>query len=642
MKKTYILLFLLSISFCFAQSDFHDLVNAEKRSASSTMTLAVNPNTQNYNVTYHKLEFTVDPAVFSIAGKVTTTFTALANMSTITFDFYKRQLGPFTIASVKRNGVSLNYVHNATHELVINFGTILPVGTVATVEITYSGTPAVNGFDSFTTTTRSNGSKALYTLSEPFGARDWWPCKQDLNDKVDSIDVYITAPSQYVAVSNGIETTAPVITGSTKTTHFHHGYPIPAYLICMAVTDYTVFTQTAGTAPNTYPIINYIYPENFTSGVQTQLAQTPLILNLFSNLFELYPFHTEKYGHAQFGWGGGMEHTTVSFMNNFSRQLIAHEMGHQWFGDKITCGSWRDIWLNEGFATYLATLVIENFDGNTAFTAEKQAMINNITSQVGGAVYLTDAEATNVDRIFSGRLSYDKGGMVVNMLRWKLGDTAFFQAMKNYLADTNLAYKYAVTSDLKSHMEAVYGSSLTEFFNDWIYNQGYPTYTITAQNWGSGQAKIKVNQTQSHASVSFFEMPLPIRLISASGQTFDVVVNNTTNAQEFIVSVPFVVASVEFDPNRNIISKNNTVTLGTAPIEIEKTIAVYPNPVTDELHIQLPSNITLEKVIAFNSLGQKILESTTLDFSTSALSSGIHYLQIVTSEGTFNKKIIKI
>jgi aminopeptidase N len=642
MKKTYILLFLLSISFCFAQSDFHDLVNAEKRSASSTMNLAVNPNTQNYNITYHKLEFTVDPAVFSIAGKVTTTFTALANMSTITFDFYKRQLGPFTIASVKRNGVSLNYVHNSTHELVINFGTILPVGTVATVEITYSGTPAVNGFDSFTTTTRINGSKALYTLSEPFGARDWWPCKQDLNDKVDSIDVYITAPSQYVAVSNGIETTAPVITGSTKTTHFHHGYPIPAYLICMAVTDYTVFTQTAGTAPNTYPIINYIYPENFTSGVQTQLAQTPLILNLFSNLFELYPFHTEKYGHAQFGWGGGMEHTTVSFMNNFSRQLIAHEMGHQWFGDKITCGSWRDIWLNEGFATYLATLVIENFDGNTAFTAEKQAMINNITSQVGGAVYLTEAEATNVDRIFSGRLSYDKGGMVVNMLRWKLGDTAFFQAMKNYLADTNLAYKYAVTSDLKSHMEAVYGSSLTEFFNDWIYNQGYPTYTITAQNWGAGQAKIKVNQTQSHASVSFFEMPLPIRLISASGQTFDVVVNNTTNAQEFIVSVPFVVASVEFDPNRNIISKNNTVTLGTAPIEIEKTIAVYPNPVTDELHIQLPSNITLEKVIAFNSLGQKILESTTLDFSTSALSSGIHYLEIVTSEGTFNKKIIKI
>lgn len=645
MKKTYILLFLLSISFCFAQknqNDFNDLVKAEMRSASSSMNLAVNPNTQNYDVTYHKLEFTVNPAVFSISGKVTTTFTALSNMSTVTFDLYKRPIGPFTISSVKRNGIGLTFTHNATHELVINLGTIIPSGTSATVEITYSGAPAVNGFDSFTTTTRNNGSKALYTLSEPFGARDWWPCKQDMNDKVNSIDVYITAPAQYVAVSNGIETTAPVISGLNKTTHFHHGYPIAAYLICMAVTDYTVFNQTAGTAPNTYPIINYIYPENFTTNVQTQLAQTPLILDLYSNLFELYPFHNEKYGHAQFGWGGGMEHTTVSFMNNFSRQLIAHEMGHQWFGDKITCGSWRDIWLNEGFATYLATLVIENFDGNAAFVAEKNSMIDNITSQTGGAVYLTEAEALDVNRIFSNRLSYDKGAMVINMLRFKLGDAAFFQGMKNYLADPLLAYKYAVTSDLKSHLEAVYGSSLTEFFNDWIYNQGYPTYTITAQNWGVGQAKIKVNQTQSNASVTFFEMPLPIRLFDANGQSFDVVVNNTSNAQEFIVSVPFQVASVEFDPNKNIISKNNTVTLGTSSVEIEKTIAVYPNPVADELHIQLPSNITLEKVIAFNSLGQKILESTTLDFSTSSLSSGIHYLQIVTSEGTFNKKIIKI
>ena len=645
MKKYFLFSLLLSSSFLLAQknqTEISDLVNAEMRSASSSMNLAVNPNTQNYDVTYHKLEFTVDPAVFAISGKVTTTFTALSNMSTITFDFYKRPIGPFTIASVKRNNVNLTFTHNATHELVINLGTVLPSGTSATVEITYSGAPAVNGFDSFTTTTRANGSKALYTLSEPFGARDWWPCKQDLNDKVNSIDVYITAPLQYIAVSNGIETTAPIVTGANKTTHFHHGYPIPAYLICMAVTDYTVFNQTAGTSPNTYPIINYIYPENFNATVQTQLAQTPLILNLFSNLFELYPFHNEKYGHAQFGWGGGMEHTTVSFMNNFSRQLIAHEMGHQWFGDKITCGSWKDIWLNEGFATYLATLVIENFDGNAAFVAEKQAMITNITSQTTGAVYLTDAEATDVNRIFSGRLTYNKGGMVVNMLRWKLGDVAFFQAMKNYLADTNLAYKYAVTSDLKSHMEAVYGSSLTEFFNDWIYNQGYPTYSITAQNWGSGQAKITVNQTQSNASVSYFEMPLPIRLFSASGQSFDVVVNNTTNAQQFIVSVPFQVASLEFDPNRNIISKNNSVTLGTSTVEIEKTIAIYPNPVKDELHLQLPTNFNLEKVVVYNSLGQKMLESTTLDFSTSGLSSGIHILQIITSEGTFNKKIIKI
>ena len=643
MKKLYTFLFILTFFFSFSQQreEFKSIVNSEKKAANSVMNLAVNPNTQNYNITYHKLEFTVNPGVFFISGKVTTTFTALSNMTTVTFDLYKKQVGGFfTIASVKKNGVNLTYTYLATHELRINLGSTLTTGSSATVEITYSGAPAVNGFDSFTTTTRNNGSKTLYTLSEPFGARDWWPCKQDLNDKVDSIDVYITAPSQYIAVSNGLEV-SQTITGTNKTTHFHHGYPIPAYLICMAVTDYTVFTQSAGVSPNIYPIVNYIYPENFSTNVQAQLAQTPLILNLYSNLFELYPFHNEKYGHAQFGWGGGMEHTTVSFMNNFSRGLIAHEMGHQWFGDKITCGSWKDIWLNEGFATYLATLVIENFDGNAAFVNEKVGMINDITSQSNGAVYLTDTEATSVNRIFDYRLTYDKGAMVINMLRFKLGDAAFFQGMKNYLADPLLAYKYAVTTDLKSHLEAVYGQSLTEFFNDWIYNQGFPSYSITAQNWGIGQAKITISQTQSNSSVTYFEMPVPIRLSNDNGQTYDLVLNNTVNNQEFIVNVPFGFTNFEFDPNKNLISRNNTTTLGSATFELEKAIVVYPNPVLDEMHVQLPLDITIKKIQVFNNLGQLVLETTLKDFSVSQLSTGIHIVDIITENGTFHKKIIK-
>ena len=605
------------------------------KSASNLMAVAVNPNTLNYDVTYHKLEFTIDTAAYFVSGKVTTTYTALAIMNSVTFDLATQMI----VTSVKKDNVNLVFAQNASNELVITLPTPQSIGATATVEIIYSGAPPSGGFGSFATTTH-NGSPVLWTLSEPFGARDWWPCKQDLNDKINSIDVFITAPSQYVAVSNGLEQ-SQVVDGTNKTTHFHHGYPIPAYLICMAATNYTVYTQTAGTAPNTYPIVNYIYPENFTSSVQTQLNQTPLILDLFESLFEIYPFHNEKYGHAQFGWGGGMEHTTVSFMNNFSRSLIAHEMAHQWFGDKITCGTWKDIWLNEGFATYLASLVIENFDGTAAFVLDKTNMINNITSQPGGAVYLTDLEATNVGRIFSSRLSYNKGAMVLNMLRLKLGDTGFFQAMRNYLADSNLAYKYAVTSDLKWHMEEVYGSPLTEFFNDWIINQGYPTYTITAQNWGAGQAKITVNQTQSNTTVSYFEMPLPIRFTSADGQFFDTVVENTTNGQQFIVSVPFSITGVEFDRERDIISKNNTVTLGNDFFELDKAIEIYPNPVANELHVQMPTNISIDKITLFNNLGQKVLESNILDFSVSGLSSGILFVQIETSEGIFHKKIIK-
>lgn len=637
MKKSYIAAILLSISFSFAQENdavFDRMVESEMKSASKLLNLAVNPNTLNYDITQQTLRFSVDPAVYFINGNVQTTYTALNDLTTVTFDLTNQ----LTVSSVKKNNVNLTFVQNTNNELVITLPTTQLAGTAATLEIIYSGAPAT-GEQAFTAGNHA-GTPVIYTLSEPFGARDWWPCKQDLNDKINNLDVYITAPSQYKSVSNGLEM-SQTVNGNLKTTHFHHNYPIPAYLVAIAVTNYTIYNQTAGIAPNTFPIVNYIYPETFTPAVQSQLDQTPLIMNVFETLFETYPFHNEKYGHAQFGWGGGMEHTTVSFMGSFERSLIAHELGHQWFGDKITCGTWRDIWLNEGFAEYLSGLVIENLDGNTSFVNWKNSKINNITSVTNGAVYLTEAESTNVGRIFSSRLTYNKGAMVVNMLRFKLGDAVFFQGVRNYLADPNIAFKYAITPQLQTHLEAVYGQSLQEFFNDWVYKQGYPTYTITAQNWGNGQAKITINQTQSHFSVSYFEMPVPVRLTSSAGAIYDVTLNNTTNNQEFIIPVPFTVANVIFDPNKNIISKNNTATLGNANFELDKAIAVYPNPTSDEVHIQLPSDISVENCTIFNNLGQKVLESNTSDFSIAALSTGIHIIQITTSNGTFYKKIIK-
>jgi len=371
------------------------------------------------------------------------------------------------------------------------------------------------------------------------------------------------------------------------------------------------------------------------------VAQTLPIMNLFETLFEPYPFRNEKYGHAQFGWGGGMEHTTVSFMGSFGRGLIAHELAHQWFGDKITCGTWKDIWLNEGFATYLSALVIENLDGLNAFIAQKASMVDYITSSPSGNLYLTDVQLTDVGRIFSSRLSYNKGAMVLEMLRFKMGDTAFFQALRNYLADPNLAYDYAVTTDLKAHLEAVYGQSLTEFFNDWVYNQGYPTYTITAQNWGAGQARFVINQTQSDPSVSYFEMPVPVRIYGFNGEQADLVLNNTVNGQTIITAVPFPIVNVEFDPERHIISANSTISLGNETFDIDKAIAVYPNPTNDVIHIQLPNDIGVTHISVYNSLGQKVLESQTADFSVSTLSDGVHFIDIQTQEGTYHKKFIK-
>ena len=628
MKKIVLLGFLLFVSFVFSQDNlvlFEKMRASEANSASKLMSVKTNPNTANYDISYHKLEFTVNPAVYFISGKITTTYKALSDMTSLIFDLSST----LTVSSVKRGVDNLAFSQTAT-ELQIILPATQPSGTSETVEITYSGTPSNSGFGSFIQTTHGT-SPIIWTLSEPFGAMNWWPCKQDLNDKVNSIDVYITAPSQYTSVSNGVEPEAPVINGTNKTTHFHHNYPIPSYLICMAVTDYAVYNQTGGTAPNQYPIVNYIYPENLTPTVQNQLAQTPLILNLFENLFEIYPFHNEKYGHAQFGWGGGMEHTTVSFMGSFGRGLIAHEMAHQWFGDKITCGTWKDIWLNEGFATYLASMVIENFDGQAAFTADKTNMIHAITSISNGAVYLTDAEALNVNRIFNGRLSYYKGAMVLHMLRLKLGDTLFFQALKNYLADSNLAYKYAVTADLQTHLEAAYGSSLAEFFNDWVYGQGYPTYSIAVQNNFNGTVALTVNQTQSDPSVPFFEMPVPVRVLGAGGEQMDLVLNHNFNGETFVKNVPFVVTSVVFDPNKDLISKNSSVTLATDNFKLEG-MKLYPNPSKNQITLQLADGISIRKSIIYNVLGQKVKETTSAtSWDVSPFSEGVYFMRLLTN-----------
>ncbi|PHK03226.1 peptidase M1, partial [Nostoc linckia z13] len=555
------------------------IAEAEMKSA-FTGIVSTNINTSDYDVIYQRLEFTVNPAVYFINGVVTTQFVALDNMPTITFDL----TGDLSVSSVTQNGNSLAFTQSDT-ELTITLPAILPAGQQAEVKVTYSGAPGTNDFP-FKISSH-NGAPVLATLSQPYGAMEWWPCKQDLNDKIESIDIFITAPSQYISVSNGIEVSQVNNPNGTKTTHFHHDYPIPAYLVAIAVSNYTVFTQEAGTAPNTFPIVNYVYPEDLAAA-QSGLGQTPAYVAIFEQLFEPYPFHDEKYGHAQWNVGGGMEHTTVSFMGGFGRELVSHELAHQWFGNKVTCGSWKDIWLNEGFATYMSGLVVEHQDGNDSFTNWKSGRINNITSEPGGSVYLSDADTLSISRIFSSRLSYNKGAMVVHMLRYKMGDTNFYQGLRNYLADPGLAYGYAHTDDLQSHLEAANGMDLDEFFNDWVYNEGFPIYDINITHIAPLQVKIIVNQNQSHPSVDFFEMPLQIRLLGNGGEVYDAVLDNTFNGQEFMLPVWFHPTQAIFDPQKNIISASNNVTLDTQGFSLLQAAQLYPNPASGQLRLDLP------------------------------------------------------
>jgi aminopeptidase N len=212
-----------------------------------------------------------------------------------------------------------------------------------------------------------------------------------------------------------------------------------------------------------------------------------------------------------------------------------------------------------------------------------------ITSSPGGSTYVADANLGSQGAIFSGRLSYAKGGYILRMLKWVLGDTAFYQAIKEYHSRPNLAYNYAKTADLAASLLQSTGKDFTGFFNDWVYGEGYPTYDIRWRASSNQTITIKVGQTQSNSSVSFYEMPLPIKVNGTAGQVAYLTLNNISNNQYFVEPVPFPIANIQFNYEYQVLEKNSTVTkdLTLSVQDVTKDqFALYPNPVKNELYLK--------------------------------------------------------
>ncbi len=579
-----------------------------------------------YDVKHYLLDLTVNPSVYGISGTVTTTFEMKSAGNTISFDL----LSNMVVDSIKFDNQLVDYTHSAD-EIGITLPVTLNANDLASVAISYHGEPQSNGFGAFEQTTHSV-SPVIWTLSEPYGAYTWWPCKQTLIDKADSVDLIVNTLAGNKVASNGILV-------STETTemgiayHWKHKHPIATYLIAFAVTNYQeLLTQVPVEGQDPIQIVDYFYPENSSAWIANQ-QNVVNAMTAYNNLFITYPFADEKYGHAQFGWGGGMEHQTMSFMYNNSEMLVVHELAHQWFGDFITCGSWADIWINEGFATYCEGLYLEYTYGAPQFKTWRTNEIADVTTLPGGSVYCVDT--TNVSTIFSGRLSYAKGGQVLHMLRRQIGDEAFFQGLKNYLNDPTLANGFAKTQDFKAHMEAAADTSLVEYFNDWIYGQGYPKYQIT---WQAGEetAWVQVNQTQSNSSVSFFEMKIPIKF---SNTTQDTVVwfHNTQNAQLLSANIGFKATQVTFDPNFEITTRYNTVSQGQLVAINEDTlnpVSVYPNPSVNGT-IYVDSEKEIKRIEVFNTSGAKTLTISSPGLKSELkLTSGIYIVKIELIDGS--------
>ena len=653
MKKLYLALLAATSHFCVLYSQQPPRVNFQPPDISSiekqahqrlrditgiagtdTFTVA----TDNIDVNHYRCEWSINPSARYISGKITVSFTVTTQADRIVLDL----ANAFTVDSILYHGNTIPFQRIQKDGVQIQLPATLSVAKKDSISIFYQGVPdptytgvVFQGYHRY--------SDALWTLSEPYGSKLWWACKNVLTDKADSIDILVTHPSDYIVSTNGVKI-AESISGSVQTTHFKHRYPIASYLVAILVARYTVATDSVQIGNRMMPVLMYSYPVHvgyFTEA--TRVAK--LCLPKFSELFGIYPFYQEQYSQTYWAVHGGMEHQTNSFIGDRNSNLISHELGHQWFGDKVTCGSWQDLWLNEGFATYSTNIYYEHYE-KSIFKTTLQNQINNITSQPGGSVWVDDT--ANVGRLFSGRLTYNKGSYVVHMLRWILGDSVFFKGVRRYLDDPAVRYSFARTTDLRKALEAESGKNLESFFQKWIYGEGYPDYQADWSQNNNKWIKLKLNQTTSHSSVTFYEMPVTI-VAKGGTQEQKFVVDHRQNGQEFWLDAGFVVDTIMIDPDLWILSKVKTsrkINTSTTPDEIK----VFPNPAPDDVKISIknPSSKKLS-VQLMNALGQVVVIKNILtpgrdeliNISLRHLPQGIYWLK-VGNEGNIEmiKKIV--
>jgi len=525
---------------------------------------------------YHRFEWFIDPAVLYISGAVTSVHEMKTDSDQITFDLSSA----LNLDSVIYHGYPLTFSHSA-NVLAIQLPQTIAAGTIDSVSIFYQGVPASGtGFGSFTQGFHA-GIPIIWTLSEPYGCSDWWPCKNGLTDKIDSIDVIVSSPLPHRTASNGLLVNEWVENG-IRTCHWKHRYPIVPYLVAIAVTDYAIYSDWAPFENDSIEVLNYVFPSQ-QGNIQTLTPGLIPVMELFNELLEPYPFILEKYGHAQFGWGGGMEHQTMSFMGSFGHEIMAHELAHSWFGNKITLGSWEDIWINEGFATYLTGITYEHLFEGFYWPYWKQQNINFVTSQPGGSVHVDDT--TSVSRIFNSRLSYSKGALILHQLRWIIGDEAFYAAIHNILSHPDHAYGFIRTTDVIEFFEQASQRDLGWYFDQWYYGQGYPTYLIQYLTSTGTEATITLYQNQSHPSVSFFTLPVPIRL-TAPGYDTLLVFDNTFNGQSFTVDPGFIPQNIIFDPDYWLITRNNQIVIGIENPSADEHMRIFPNPAAGRVYIE--------------------------------------------------------
>ena len=500
----------------------------------------------------------------------------------------------------------------------------------------------------------------VFTDCEPEGARHWFPCYDSPSDKA-LLDLTVKVPHNVKLGSNG-RLADSTITADTVRYHWVSANNIATYLVTMTskvnykldIVYYHKITNPADSVPMRF---------YYNSGESPFLCESLIdsMTTYYSRNWCEHPF--EKNGFATlnnlFSWGGMENQTLTSFCPNcWSASLMAHEFAHQWYGDMITCATWADIWVNEGFATWSEGYLQESSGGYQAYLQAIQGYANSyLQSNSGWAISVPDwaVNTPSVNVLFDWSITYCKGAGVLHQLRYVLGDSLFFQVLQTYCADTNYKYKSATIGNFKQIVNNISGQNYDWFFNEWIFTANHPVYSNTYQfkNLGSGNWQVDFNARQVQINAPFFKMPLKLKVHFTDNSDTLLTVMNDSNNQLFVMFFNKQPQSFLFDPYNEIVLKQSTTIVGIPETEDRSGVILaknIPNPVSSKTRISfvLPSAANAGISIS-NTLGVVVWQSGTMNYTSGThsveadlgfLPSGIYLYTLITEGRVYSGKLM--
>ncbi len=582
---------------------------------------------QNYDVIFYDINIRVNDTTKILYGVVKiAALAAQDGVTAVQVDFYNNM----TVDSIKAPSGNLSYSRNG-NVVTVNLDGSYDISEPFEFDFFYHGHPVEGGFQAFSFSTYLT-KPVISSLSEPYFSRTWWPCKDVNWDKADSFNIAIEVDTAFYVGSNGTLDSIVDNGGNSHTFYYRVRYPMVTYLFSVAISKYTVWTQDYiyNDGQDTMPIVHATFPDRYSYALP-RWGITPNAIAIFEDKFGPYPFLNEKYGHSNFTWSGGMEHQTMTSMTGsdfgFSEAVVVHELSHQWWGDMITCESWHDIWLNEGWASYAEAVYYLDVYGWSYY----RSYMNTMRYTGGGTVYCSDT--TSVGQIFNPNLSYDKAAWVVHMLRGVVGEDKFADGIYAYY---NSPYQYGAltTEEFKNVWEEATATELDWFFNEWIYgtylpNYQYYTYCEEADT-GGFDFYLVIEQTQI-TNPEVFTMPVDI-LVDYNVMTDDtLVVFNDQRKQLFKFNNPDSVKSISFDPAQWILCYKTQGTWNMFITTLSEELSrVYRNlAYNDTIEVKGGSGPFNVSIIAGNFPGGLSIDQYGVISGTTTVDTGLYTFMVL-------------